>query len=320
MRTSTKDQRLRLFRRGNTRCPICFAEFNESAVRLGKTVTIEHAPPRSLQKELGLPSRALCLTCSRCNNMAGEQADRAALMALKPVKAHVQIGSVSCNADITLHEGGATDFDIVTKSSSGRIDYQNLGAADCRVTFKLPNPNFVNASWLKSGYLSVFSLLGTHGYRYAEGSATQEVREQIMNPKEEIIKYVPFTEATGQSSDWISIGAVNGRPCWIVSFGSYVTMLPASWDTDFYKDDAFSVGNEVKISGEGYHWKRRKFGYNGAGSFTPDDKEAFEKIVGHPTLGDQIRITNREGGEVEHFVLADYRDGVITKLRVRPRT
>ena len=34
--------------------------------------------------------------------------------------------------------------------------------------------------WLKAAYLSVFSLLGSCGYWYAEGSAIQQIRRQIL--------------------------------------------------------------------------------------------------------------------------------------------
>lgn len=314
MRTSAKDQRLRFFRRGNTRCPICLAEFSEDEVRLGRTVTVEHVPPRSFQREFGLRSRALCLTCARCNNTAGEQIDQAALMALKPVKTHVQIGDISCNADLTLNEDGDTDFSIVTKSTSGPIDYGRVNAADFKVTFKLPKPGYANASWLKSGYLSVFSLLGRQGYQYAEGPAIRKVREQIMNPENEIIKSVPLAGVVGREDDWIAMDTKGVRPCWIVSFGDRITLLPSGWDTEFYEDDAFRVGNEVKLSRDGYHWKRRRFGYYRVGSFTPDDRETFEKAIGRPEFGAHLRTT--DSGVQENYVLADYYDGVITTLPV----
>ena len=320
MRTSTKDQRLRFFWRGNTRCPICLVEFSESDVRLGKTVTIEHAPPKSFQREFGLRSRALCLTCYRCNNTAGKQMDQAALMASKPIKTHVQIGDVSCNASMTLSEGEDRDFAIVTKSTSGPIDYRHVDATDFKVTFKLPNPGYVNASWLKSGYLSVFSLLGRLGYRYAEGPAICKVREQIMNPGKEIIKYVPVAGVTGRDDDWVAMDTTGVRPCWIVSFGDRVTLLPPGWDTEFYEDDSFRAGNEIKLGGDGYHWNRRRFGHYRAGSFTPSDRGVFEEVVGQPEFGAQLRTTNRDGGAVEHFVLADYHNGGITTLPVQPPT
>ena len=40
--------RLKLFDRGNTRCPICLMPFKRDAVEEGLYVTLEHAPPIDL--------------------------------------------------------------------------------------------------------------------------------------------------------------------------------------------------------------------------------------------------------------------------------
>ncbi len=104
------------------------------------------------------------------------------------------------------------------------------------------------------------------------------------------------------------------RPCWVVSFGDLITLLPSGWDTQFYEDDAFRVGNDVKLSGDGYHWERRGFGHYRIRSFAPDDREAFENAVGRPEFGTNLR-TSRAGVE-ENYVLADYYEGVIATLPV----
>ena len=39
MRSSLRQQRLNLFKRGNTRCPICLSPFTENDVREGRSVT-----------------------------------------------------------------------------------------------------------------------------------------------------------------------------------------------------------------------------------------------------------------------------------------
>ena len=49
-----------------------------------------------------------------------------------------------------------------------------------------PNSHYASVPWLKSAYLSVFSLLGMHGYMYAKSKAVERVRKQIMKPKEEV--------------------------------------------------------------------------------------------------------------------------------------
>ena len=56
--------RQRLFNAGNTKCPLCLADFDRSDVLAGTNVTLEHAPPKSLG------GTAICLTCKSCNNNA----------------------------------------------------------------------------------------------------------------------------------------------------------------------------------------------------------------------------------------------------------
>ena len=79
----TKKQRLRLFGLGNDRCPICLRPFTQQAVEEGKTVTLEHVPPRSF-KAGGI---AMCLTCKPCNHGAG----RAEQVAVEAVDDEVKV-------------------------------------------------------------------------------------------------------------------------------------------------------------------------------------------------------------------------------------
>ena len=44
MSLSNREQRLRLYRAGNSRCPICLAAFTEPEVERGEAVTLEHVP------------------------------------------------------------------------------------------------------------------------------------------------------------------------------------------------------------------------------------------------------------------------------------
>ena len=71
-------KRLRLFTRGNNKCPICLAPFSKQEVELGRVVTLEHVPPRSF----GLGGVGMCLTCQRCNNSAS-RAEQVAATVIK---------------------------------------------------------------------------------------------------------------------------------------------------------------------------------------------------------------------------------------------
>ena len=84
--TTFKQQRLRLFDRGNNRCPICLMPFTRQDVERGKA-TLEHVPPRAFDTN----SIGMCLTCAACNNDAGrvEQAAAEALRDGEKVQIHM---------------------------------------------------------------------------------------------------------------------------------------------------------------------------------------------------------------------------------------
>ena len=76
--STAKKQRIRLFKRGNDRCPICLTAFTEQDVEHGSTVNLEHVPAEVLVQESSIrddsdPPRAvaMCLTCKPCNSRTG---------------------------------------------------------------------------------------------------------------------------------------------------------------------------------------------------------------------------------------------------------
>ena len=307
---------MKLFRRGNNRCPICLSPFIEKEVRDGKSVTLEHVPPTSFRKKYGLKSRALCLTCSSCNNTAGREMDQVALHALGAPKGHMKIGDVSCNVEISLPEAKGDPIKIKAKSMSGPIDYFAPSAKDVALRFQIPNQRYTDASWLKSAYLSVFSLLGVQGYRYAQGEVICRIREHILNPAKGIIKNVPFGQANGPGTgDWIFMNLRDTRPSWLVSFGEYAVLLPPSWDTTFFDDGAFRNGNELTLA-DGWFFDRLVFGSNVVGTASVTDKAALEKALGDRPFGGDVRIT--ANGKTKYYVLADYDRKDLTLLPVQP--
>ncbi len=57
------------------------------------------------------------------------------------------------------------------------------------IRFRIPSSlHFESVSMIKSAYLMVFSLMGEGGYTFAESNALSPVREQIMNPRKQILK------------------------------------------------------------------------------------------------------------------------------------
>ena len=183
-RTPRRNQRLRLYDLGNDRCPICLTAFERAAVAAGREVTLEHVPPRGLRSG----SIAMCLTCKPCNNTAGEGVDHAATSlarrTTRPTKVRVDFpGTAPLTGYWTPGENGG----ILVHGRPG-VEPQITAHTKFQISVKLPKPRFAAVSHLKSAYLSVFSLLGQHGYRYAESKALLPVRQQIMNPGEEVIQ------------------------------------------------------------------------------------------------------------------------------------
>ena len=84
-RKSHKEIRRSFYEAGNIRCPICLERFTEAEALDGRTVTLEHVPPKALG------GKPMCLTCTSCNVGAGHGVDQAAVLLNRPPKATVKI-------------------------------------------------------------------------------------------------------------------------------------------------------------------------------------------------------------------------------------
>lgn len=272
-------------------------------------MTLEHTPPRSLKKGLNVRSVPLCLTCAHCNNTAGRRIDQAASIALKPPKAHVKICGVSHVGSFLGREDGRN---IIEMKSRPRVPLgQGLKTDELEVTLKLVKPRFVAVSWLKSAYLSVFSRLGEHGYRYAKGEAIRQVREQIMNPGKEIIKNI-FVGGPGEpQGDWLYMSRGPELQCYVVSFGSVTVLLPPAWDTSFFENLGENWNDPFDFS-DGIFWKRSRFGWNIVASFSVAKEHPPEKTLGPSPFGRDIRVV--ENGRNRDYVVADIRGLDVTLL------
>ena len=221
-RTSRRNQRLRLYDLGNVRCPICLTPFERAAVEDGREVTLEHVPPRGL----GTSSIAMCLTCAPCNNAAGEGVDHAAASwarsTTRSTKVRVDFpGAPPLTGYWTLGDNGG----LVVRGRPG-VEPQLTADVKFQISFQLPKLRLAVVSHLKSAYLSVFSLLGQHGYRYAESKALLPVRQQIMNPGEEVIQ----EHFACKAGDWTLKGNAiimnREQQHWAVKVGDCVVLLP----------------------------------------------------------------------------------------------
>lgn len=235
MSASLRKQRLALFERGNDRCPICLTAFTTRQDVEAGGATLEHVPPRSF----GAGSIAMCLTCATCNHASG-RVEQAAAGGQGEQKLQISIEGLNDQEGMPLaHTGYAT----VSGANSMLLRMGPLRVSETEFTeafragsinfkFQTPTPHFARIPWLKAAYLTVFSLLGVHGYRYAAGKAIECVRQQIMKPGEEIVPRFAIEPRTWPDGGTVILS--KEPPCWAVKVGDRIVLLPRSWDDSFY--------------------------------------------------------------------------------------
>ena len=219
-RKTGRSKRLQLYNRGNTACPICLASFTRDAASAGRTVTLEHVPPKSLG---GL---ARCLTCKQCNAGTGRNIDQAAAIAEQPTK--VIVDMMGKRGAFTLSQYGkplTTPF--------AQFTAQEIWKART-FTFTVPLHDRVAAaaSSLKAGYLAVFSLLGPDaGYDYVRGSALQPIREHILDPHRPSDFRIILADNPDKAPDKDILLASQPVPCWLVRIRCRFVVLPHTGDS-----------------------------------------------------------------------------------------
>jgi len=200
----------------------------------------------------------MCLTCNDCNNRSG-RAEQAAVEVKRGrgQKAQVNIDGFPTHTGylrVSSSKGIVLDMAALRVSSdefgealrSGRIGLQ----------WSEPSARYRSVPWLKAAYLSVFSLLGVHGYSFAGGEAIEPVRRQIMSPGEKIIPRFLVRDA----SRWREprgIAMSRQMPCWAVKMEDQVVLLPRSWDRSFYERTSCLANLQL---GDGLLWSPVKFG------------------------------------------------------------
>lgn len=316
MRKSGREARIRLFEKGNDRCPICLSPFVKEEVELGELVTFEHVPPKSLAPAI---SRRICLTCANCNQGAGRGIDQAAYKLMQLPKATVEIKGIPHAGEIT-PEGGKSFKITVGPARIPVPDLRNLTNDDFNVRFTIPSLHYGSVSWLKSAYLALFSLLGIPGYKYAESPVGSVVREQIMHPERKLIRHCMVE--THDWGDGSGIYMQTGRPqLWCVKMGKWGVLLPRTGDISLY-EKIDKLQNEIdsipstQITGN-HAWKLVRFWRNDVGSIRIDDRKERDEKVGKDLFG--LPVRRWIGGIEWHGVIADYGDDYITLLPTRPK-
>ena len=257
----------------------------------------------------------MCLTCADCNNTAS-RSEMVAAEATRAPKVRIEVPGVPSHTAY-LTAGGGSRIDI--RMSKLRVpeavfDKALRSGKPFQVSVATPPEHFASVPWLKAAYLSVFSLLGVHGYRYAEGKAVERVREQIMRPEQQIIGAFALRAPT----EWKERDGMlmNRRqvPCWAVKMDRVVVLLPRGWDAAFY--DRWHVPDTPITLGGGPLWYPAKFGQNRVASITLD--EGYDPIerIGEDFFGRPGRAV--QGDQVTHFAFADYKERHATAIVTDP--
>ncbi len=297
VRSNPKEARLSLYKRGNDRCPICLSTFTERDVEEGITATLEHVPPKSVAQER---SRGMCLTCTDCNSRSGRGIDQAAARLMGPQKARVDIRGIPHTAYFTRNG----PIKIHGRAGIPEEFYMNAFKADelFDMSFGRPQSRYANVSWLKSAYLSVFSLLGTCGYIFAESTAIRQVRKQILEPELDVVSHYAFT-IDSRNPEYGVLMNKRKFPCWAVMMGNCVVLLPCSGDDSLYDNTSGLVDGKGEF-GDGPLFYLSKFGRNKAVAVGVNDTEGLERKVGSELFG--RKGVYGLGGKEIPFVVADY--------------
>ena len=309
---SHKQKRLRLFEQGNDRCPICLTSFTRQDVELGEVATLEHVPPKSFQ----VGSTAMCLTCSDCNNSAG-RAEHAAVEARREPKARIEMPGFPIQTGRASADASGSVISIrMSKSQASRdaiIKMMDSPQPQIKAIFRAPNLRYVSVPWLKAAYLSVFSLLGVHGYRYAEGEAIERVRKQIMNPKDEVIRHFAFqAPSTWREKNSIAMNRTQ-TPCWAVKMGDCIVLLPRSWDQSLYEWTGKMPSSNVNVTiGGGPLWYPVKFGDQRVGSIGFQEGFHPRETLSKDLFGLPGQLT--QGDKMASFFFADYSGQEVTVI------
>ena len=312
MSRTPQEKRLHLFGLGNDRCPICLTDFTEAGVREGEAVTLEHVPAVSL-KAGGF---AMCLTCADCNNSAS-RVEMAVAETQREQKVQLKIPGLPIHtARISVDERG----NISSKLSKLRVPQETFSdslrsAETITLRGAMPTQHYASVPWLKAAYLSVFSLLGKYGYRYAQGEAIEQVRGQIMEPSKEIVRQFHYaTPPEWQHEDGVAI-SLRQRPCWAVKMGNCLVLLPRGWDTSFYEWVESIASGEGKLTlGGGPLWHPHKFGHLGLGSVSFIEGRGRDPRQAGADLFGMAGGVNLEDGQSIPVVYVDHTMHYVTVL------
>ncbi len=257
-RKAGRSQRLRLYDRGNTACPICLTDFTRHQASSGRTVTLEHVPTKALG------GKARCLTCKNCNSEAGRGIDQAAASRAKD-RFGVTVDILGKRDTFMLSRDGKA----LTPPFAGytRQDWralENSGSRTFTMSIRIPDAKAVAASSLKSAYLAMFSLLGQRGgYSYVHGGALSPIRQRILDP----LKFTTLSEYVINDPEEVPLNDImlvsDPLPCWMLKIADHLVVLPLNGDSRISQPlqelGKLGEGNPLTIVGNA-SWNYSNFG------------------------------------------------------------
>ena len=177
-------------------CPLCqhiYAIAHEA-------LTLEHVPPESVG------GKPILVTCKACNNSQGADLDVYLMNELEishnlshldtiPQKSRIAFNGIEINGQTTFSKSEGFKF-MISSNNNNPIEFEWFmkearNAKEgyeikftANITNRKQNVDLANIALLKSAYLMAFQKLG---YMYVLNPCTNKVREQILNPKQQII-------------------------------------------------------------------------------------------------------------------------------------
>ena len=177
-------------------CPLCqhvYAIAHEA-------LTLEHVPPESVG------GKPILVTCKACNNRQGTDLDVYLMNELEisynlshldtiPQKSKIAFNGIEINGQTTFSKSDGFKF-MVSPDNNNPIEFEGFmkeakNAKEgyqiklkANITNRKRNTDLANIALLKSAYLMAFHELG---YMYVLNPNLNKIREQILNPKQQII-------------------------------------------------------------------------------------------------------------------------------------
>ena len=260
-------------------CPICGKGYSEESAVSGE-LTLEEVPPRSMG------GKGLLFKCKECNSNAGHKIDyhiknqldleRLTTIILGQSDNEKTSGDILINGNkfpVTVQrKAECTEIRLIGKANNPKKvnrlkEYMAALSAignSIGVEFKISKTvkldiRHLKIAFLKSGFLLITALLG---YTYAFNKRLTVVREQILNPSNDLLG-TKFWVEPGKNQPFPKrriLLVTEPLPLLLVIYDNGAVILPdLSSPTDLYEiiNQQWYKGQSVNFIGEAYRWPEK---------------------------------------------------------------